>query len=178
MNINHLRSILPLLAMLGLLGLQACEIPKGEPNYPDPMAENYEKTGGSVLGSPGFKLFDDQAAEETPGVGLAVNAYLWRAALDTISFMPLSQVDAFGGVILTDWYSQPETPNSRMRVNIYILGQELRANGLRVSTFRQEKNQKGEWVDAIVQQMVSTQLEDAILTRARQLRIAADAPQK
>src|SRR5438445_3668103 len=82
-----------------------------------------------------------------PGVG--VNSLLWRASLDTISFMPLISADPFGGVIITDWYSPPQTPNERFKVNIYILGRALRADGIRASVFRQT-NETGSWADAPV----------------------------
>jgi hypothetical protein len=105
------------------------------------------------------------------GAGISVNGFLWRAALDTISFMPLAQADPFGGIILTDWYLPPETENERFKVNIYILDSELRADGLRVSVFRQRSNVNGTWVNATVSADTGTSLENAILKRARQMRV-------
>lgn len=167
-------------ALLSGMVLAACNgLPSTQPTYPDELAEKYKATGGSVLGSPGFKLFDDQAGKDDTGGGLAVNAYLWRATLDTISFMPMLQVDAFGGVIITDWYSSEDAKNERLKVNAYILGRELRANGIKISVFKQVRNAAGaEWEDAEVAKDVATKLEDAILTRARQLHIEGKAPQK
>ncbi|WP_114392212.1 DUF3576 domain-containing protein [Oleisolibacter albus] len=109
-----------------------------------------------------------------PAAGQAVNAYLWRAALDTLQFMPIQQADAFGGVILTDWYSPPATPSERFKINLYILDAALRADGVRATVFRQV-DQNGSWRDAPVAPETATQLEDSILTRARQLRQAATA---
>src|ERR1041384_2175779 len=83
-----------------------------------------------------------------PGVG--VNSFLWRASLDTVSFMPLASADPFGGVIITDWFSPPETPEERFKVNVYILGRELRADGLRVAVFRQNHAVDGRWIDSAV----------------------------
>ncbi len=104
-------------------------------------------------------------------VTLGVNSFLWHASLDTLSFMPLQSADPFGGVILTDWYSDPSDLNERMRVNIYILDRKLRADGLKIAVFRQTKS--GEtWVDAAVNPDTAVKLEDAILTRARELRLA------
>jgi hypothetical protein len=100
-----------------------------------------------------------------------VNSYLWRASLDTMSFMPLASADPFGGVIITDWYMPPEVSRERFKVNVYILGRDLRADGLRAAVFRQSQDLLGNWVDARVDQRTATDLEDAILTRARQLRI-------
>ena len=105
-------------------------------------------------------------------VTLGVNSYLWHASLDTLSFMPLQSADPFGGVIITDWYSDPQDPNERMRVTVYILDRRLRADGLRISTFRQTRSADG-WVDAQVNPDTANKLEDAILTRARELRLAS-----
>jgi len=105
------------------------------------------------------------------GTGISVNGFLWRAALDTISFMPLAQADPFGGVILTDWYRPPETVSERFKVNVYILDSELRADGLRVSVFRQRLDPNDVWVNAKVSPDTGTNLENSILKRARQMRV-------
>jgi len=104
--------------------------------------------------------------------GVGVNSYLWRATLDTVSFIPLASADPFGGVIITDWYSPPDNPNERFKVNVFILGRELRADGVRASVFRQTKDAGGQWADAPVDQKTGTDLENAILTRARQMRLS------
>jgi hypothetical protein len=114
---------------------------------------------------------DRRGAESGTGGGMAVNGYLWRASLDTMSFMPLTSADPFGGVIVTDWYVPPESPNERLKVQIYILDRQLRADGLRVTVFRQVRIGNGDWIDAEVKPETTAQLENAILTRARQLRI-------
>lgn len=103
------------------------------------------------------------------GSSLGVNAYLWRATLDTLSFMPLASADPFGGVIITDWYSPPAAPGERFRATAYILGRQLRSDGVRVSVFRQEMR-NGTWVDAPVANATTTELEDKVLARARELR--------
>lgn len=114
-------------------------------------------------------------AAARPAGTVTVNAFLWRAALDTVTFMPLVQADPYGGVILTDWYSPPATPSERFKINLYILDAALRADGVRATIFRQElKN--GVWIDAAVTAETGTQLEDTILTRARQLRQQSAAP--
>jgi len=86
--------------------------------------------------------------------------------------MPLVSADPFGGVIITDWYSPPQSPDERFKVNVYILGRALRADGIRASVFRQQLNGSAGWVDAQVASNTATDLENAILTRARQMRIA------
>jgi hypothetical protein len=102
---------------------------------------------------------------------LGVNSYLWHATLDTLAFMPLQSEDPFGGVIITDWYSSPQTPNERVKVTVYILDRRLRADGLKIAVFRQTKSNEG-WVDVAVNPDTSVKLTDAILTRARELRLA------
>ncbi|MEJ1967878.1 MAG: DUF3576 domain-containing protein [Rhizomicrobium sp.] len=104
---------------------------------------------------------------------LGVNSYLWHATLDTLSFIPLASADPFGGVVITDWYTAPQAPSERMKVTVYILDRNLRADGLKVAVFRQTKDAAGAWADAPVAGDTSTKLEDAILTRARELRLAS-----
>jgi len=122
----------------------------------------------------GITLFGESESDGTEGA-VAVNAFLWRASLDTISFMPLASADPFGGVIITDWYAPPETPGERFKVNVYILGRSLRADGLKVSVFRQTEGVGGRWSDAPVGAEVPGEFEEAVLTRARQLRMQAVA---
>ena len=101
---------------------------------------------------------------------LRVNGYLWQAAIETLSFMPLDSTDATGGVTVTDWYSHPSSPSERTKVQVSILDARLRADALRVVVNRQQQSSDG-WIDAPVQQATVAGLEDAILVRARQIRI-------
>jgi hypothetical protein len=103
---------------------------------------------------------------------LAINSYLWRAAVDTVSFAPLLQANAQNGVIITDWYANPRAPGERVKLTVAVLDPDLRADALRVSAARQV-NQNGAWVDAPVSAATVQKLEDIILTRARDLRRAA-----
>ena len=125
----------------------------------------------TIWGDSGFPMFGGGkgSGQETGGVGLGVNSFLWRATLDTISFMPVSSADPFGGVVITDWYSHAEVPNERFKLNVYILGRTLRADGIRVAVFRQVQETNG-WRDVPVPEQTDVKIEDAILTRARQLR--------
>lgn len=112
----------------------------------------------------------DRAASRVTTIG--VNAYLWRASLDTLSFMPLTQADASNGVIITDWYANPAAPTERVKVTVAILDQDLRADALRISTARQIYS-NGQWLDAVVRAGTVQKLEEAILAKARDLRRAA-----
>jgi hypothetical protein len=103
---------------------------------------------------------------------LAVNSYLWRAAVDTVSFAPLLQANPAAGVIITDWYSNPKAPGERVKLTVAVLDPDLRADALRVSAARQVY-QNGTWVDAPVAAATVQKLEDIILTRARDLRRSA-----
>lgn len=125
----------------------------------------------SLLGERGLNLGGLQTGDQGGGSGIAVNSFLWRASLDTIAFMPLASADPFGGVIITDWYSPPENPDERFKVNVYILDRQLRADGIRAAVFRQ-RLAGGQWAEAPVDKATSTELENAILTRARQLRVS------
>ena len=138
----------------------------------------YEKTTrrGTIFGPDGVgSLFGNRSPEGGGGLGgslVAVNSYLWRATLDTLSFMPLASADPFGGVVITDWYTPPETPAERFKMTIYILSRELRADGLRVAVFRQTQDSHGEWLGAEINGDTAVELENVILTRAREMRVA------
>jgi hypothetical protein len=105
-------------------------------------------------------------------VTLGVNSYLWHATLDTLSFLPLVSADPFGGVIISEWYVAPTSPNERLKVTVYIMDRSLRADGLKVVVFRQTRTANG-WQDAQASADTAHKLEDSILTRARELRLAS-----
>ena len=124
----------------------------------------------AVPGDKPHRRVATMAGSQVTSIG--VNSYLWRASLETLSFMPLLQADSAGGVIVTDWYANPDNPNERVKVTVTILDQDLRADALRVGASR-EVNQNGGWVAAPVQAATVQRLEDIILTKARDLRRSA-----
>lgn len=161
--------------MVGVL-VAGCSGANVEGEYPNRRRGDSQpyNTYDSVFGPGGISLGGSRrtpgAAEEEGGGGIGVNGFLWRASLDTVSFMPVSSADPFGGVIITDWYSPPESPDERFKMNVYILGRALRADGVRVAVFRQVADARGGWRDAPLADETGGQIEDAILTKARQLR--------
>jgi hypothetical protein len=112
------------------------------------------------------------AAKTAQTAGIGVNSYLWRASLDTLAFMPLASADPWGGTIITEWYVNPSHPNERLKATVYILDTRLRADGLNVTVFKQIKDASGQWVDAPVSNQTEIDIENSILTRARQLRLS------
>ena len=114
----------------------------------------------------------DDTPQASSAVGIGVNGHLWRASLDTLDFLPLETADPWGGIINYGWYSSPSTPNERIKATVYILDARLRADALNVTVNRQVRNEAGDWVEASVSAQTETDLENAILTRARQLRLA------
>ncbi len=132
----------------------------------------YEKQE-SIFGEDGLALLGGTPSSESAaaGSGIPVNTFLWRASLDTVSFMPLASADPFGGVIITEWYTPPDAPEERFKVNIFILDRALRSDGVRATVFRQALGGSGGWLDSPQKEDLDRRLEDAILTRARQLRI-------
>ena len=125
------------------------------------------KNPDTVFGGLTFGGKDSQG-EKTTGIG--VNSFLWRASLDTIAFMPLSQVEPFTGVITTDWYTSPETKNERFKMTVLVLDKVLRADAVKVSVFYEVFEKGKGWVTASVDPDLHDQLEETILARARELR--------
>ncbi len=177
-NRTWLGRLLMVFALCGpAMLLAGCENPRveevGEIDYSREKARFGDvDTGGGILDGVGIPLVGDPSTRNTGGgsAGIGVNTFLWRASLDTVSFMPLSSADPFGGVIITDWYSPPEIPSERFKMTVYILDRQLRADGVKVSVFRQQLASGNRWVDSSVGLGTATELENAILTRARQLR--------
>jgi hypothetical protein len=119
-------------------------------------------------------LFGSTKRNDDGGRGIGVNSFLWRASLDTLGFMPIANADPFGGTILTEWYQLPETPAERFKLNIFIIDRALRADGVRVTVFKQVRDASGAWVDTKVDPKMNGEIENSILTRARQLRQASE----
>jgi hypothetical protein len=143
---------------VGLISLGACGHKASGP-------EAYSAGGGGFLGV-------GKRAAPAPVAGIGVNSYLWRASLDTLAFMPLASADPYGGVIITDWYVNPEKPDERFKATVYILDTRLRADGLTVTVFRQVKAADGAWTDTSTSNQTQVDIENSILTRARQLRLS------
>ncbi|HEU0117807.1 MAG TPA: DUF3576 domain-containing protein [Alphaproteobacteria bacterium] len=162
------------LPFLAILALAACssEGIETDPSYGDKSHDDLYKYGSLMSDEGGINLFGGDKKKAGDNTGIGVNGFLWRAALDTISFMPIVSADPFGGVIITDWYSPPTTPDERTKLNVFIRDRDLRADGVKVSIFRQTKASDGSWKDAPVAAATSGSLENAILTRARQIRLA------
>jgi len=146
---NRKRGLIVLAAAASAVALAGCG------SVPNPLSRGNKA-----------KVAGDSAA------AISVNGYLWRATLDTLSFMPLQSADPYGGVIVTDWYVNPEKPDERFKVTAYILDARLRADGLNVAVFKQNRDATGAWIDAPHAGQTETDLENSILTRARQLRLS------
>ena len=170
------RPILLFIALIaGLVTITSCDKYRGEAKYPS--GADRTTTGGdiygkreSIFGTDGLS-FGGKKDKNDGSNGIGVNSYLWRASLDTVSFMPLASADPFGGVIITDWYTAAEKPDERFKVNVFILDKQLRSTGIKVKVFRQIQK-GGKWVDSTVADNTGPQMEEAILIRARQLRVA------
>ena len=154
------------ICIVAAVALSACSMfkPDNDRAPGQSRVSDTDHSGHPLFGGGGGNNNGGQAA-------IGVNSYLWRASLDTLNFMPLASADPFGGVIITDWYSDPTTPTERFKATVYILDTRLRADALNVSIFRQTQV-NGAWTDASVDPDTEIQIENAILTRARQLRLS------
>ncbi len=163
-----------------LVGCSGVPIEQPEWSPYDPKDQARRQRYGTITGTDGITLFgmgrrgtEQAASNGGGGGGIGVNAYLWRASLETLDFIPLASADPFGGLIVTDWYQPAEAPDERFKIQVLIRDVALRADAVRVSVLRQRRDPKGGWLDVPADPRVATELEDKILTRARQIRIAA-----
>ena len=169
-------------ALLAALAVAGCSSDAVKPN---PTPADFGGLGSGTAGDPsstrmggsdsgtifgiGKGSKDKDQGTGGGGSGIGVNAFLWRGALDTISFMPLASADPFGGVIITDWYTPPGTSGERFKATVYILSRDLRSDGVRVNIYRQVL-QNGQWVDATVADSTVGDIENKVLARARHMR--------
>ena len=179
-NTTHVTLKLLCLALTSSFILSACGGPGVEYNYPrrgSGGVPTYEKEKAGIFGEGGLTIFNsegDSSNKNSGGSsGIGVNSFLWRASLDTVAFMPLVSADPFGGVILTDWYGPPDSVNERYKITLFILGTALRSDGVRAQVFKQKRTSSTGWQDARPDETLDRDLENAILTRARQLRITS-----
>lgn len=143
---------------------------------PETNPTDMPKGPGLFSGESGniLEAFKGNKNSAETGGNIGVNIYLWRAALESVAFMPITQADSNGGVIVTDWYSNPAQPDERVRANVLILGKTLRADALKVSLFRQVR-EGGVWKDSAIAPATITALEDTILTKARAIKVQSRA---
>ncbi|OYW13640.1 MAG: hypothetical protein B7X02_01690 [Rhodospirillales bacterium 12-54-5] len=162
-----------LFMLLLALTTAACGL-KSDENTSYPIDDKDERRArvGKLSGDEGIVVAGAATKKnDSANNPLSVNSFLWRATLDTLAFMPLLSADPWGGTILTDWYEDPKARGERFKVNALILDKQLRADNIKITTFRQKKTAKGAWEDAAVDPSTGRKLEDAVLTRARQLRV-------
>jgi hypothetical protein len=170
------------LLLLSGVAIGGCNTQRTMPEFTvfDPKEQRQRDRSGTFTGRDGITIFgtgnseaaQQAAAANSGGGGIGVNAYLWRGALETINFMPLASADPFGGLIITDWYQPAGLADERLKVHVLILDRSLRADGVQVAVFRQLRDARGDWVDEPVDTKTVSELEDKILTKARELRIA------
>ena len=137
-------------------------------------AENRLRTGGGLFGKKagiGGAFGNKESNNAVSSIGMPINPYLWKGSLETIGFMPLSSADPFGGIIITDWYSDGQTINERCKINIFIKGLELKTSNLKVNTFCQSF-ENNRWIDLPTDASQSAQLENAILNKAKRIKLA------
>lgn len=170
--------------LLSALLISSCSFFSGldkKTEYPKSKEDERRARAGKLTGD-GIKLFGGKGSDggifgggKSADVGIGINSYLWRATLDTLSFMPLASADPFGGVIITEWYEDPAVPGERFKVNVVITDSELRVNAVKVSVFKQKYSNSRGWRDAEPSAKVATDLENKILTKARALRVERES---
>ncbi len=150
--------------------MSACSNVSTESKAPADRDDKRKLGFGSIAGED-FLTFGGPKKQGTSAPQATVNKYLWKASLQTLEFIPLASIDAVGGVIVTDWYTAANSPKEKLKVSVYIQGNVLRADAVKVMLYKQMQNAQGAWVQAVTDAKVSVDLENIILSRARQLRL-------
>lgn len=169
-----------LLVMAGLMLTNCADGPGSSredvPDYPMDPEDRRNLRHGKLTGEGGLKLFGgDDSTEEGGGASpIGVNSFLWQATLDTLTFMPITSADPFGGVVLTDWYEDPQATGERFKVTALILGRSLRTDAIKVTVHKQALDENNQWRDRPVNADLGRKLEDTILTQARELRVISN----
>lgn len=169
------RIVFLLLSLSLLLSVNACSSSDslgGDASYPKSKEDERRERIGKIGGEKGLFSFgrDSDSDDAGAATGISVNSYLWRATLDTISFMPLLSADPFGGIIITDWYENPNARGERFKMTITITSKKLNSDSVKVTVFKQALR-SDTWRDEVASLSVARDLENKILTRARQLRV-------
>jgi hypothetical protein len=177
MPVKHFSGLLIVVATTLLLSACGTGTKREDaPDYPIDPEHARELRHGKLTGEGGLKLFggDDSDANGGGNSPIGVNSFLWRATLDTLTFMPITSADPFGGVILTDWYEDPKAPGERFKITALILDRSLRTDAIKVTVHKQSKGQDNLWHDQPVNEALARKLEDTILTQARELRVKSE----
>lgn len=161
-------TVFALLAMVGCNGAGGSI--ESTSDYPKTWEERQQEQMGKLSGPEGIVLFGGKSKSSAATEGISVNSYLWRATLDTIYKMPLISADPFSGVVITDWYRANDRANERFKFNIYIIGNELRSDAVRVTVFKQLLNKQGAWADSLNNDAMASEIENKILLKARAIK--------
>ncbi len=161
------------ISVLALTLLAGCSGVNPDSQYPKPREVVDRARIGKITGEEGLTLFGGKRSRSSTADAINVNAYLWRATLDVVHFMPLLSADPFGGTVLTDWYQSPEHKKERFKVNVFIIGAELRSDALKVTAFRQVQDNSGNWRDQNVHPALAKEIEEKILLKARDLKVSS-----
>lgn len=172
-SVRNTKQILFLGISLMLAGCSADLTPKEGQEAPLTREEKRKTNFGKLFGDDFLFFGESKKFDPNANVGMRVNPFLWQASLDVLSFIPLASADANGGVIITEWYNAPGKPNERIKVTTRINDRQLRADAITVVIHKQVRAKNNEWVHATVEPGVITDMEDIILTKARQLKVRA-----
>ena len=162
-----MKKLLSCVCLLTLLS--SCSSMDLSHEYPKSREQLEEEKMGKLTGEDGIVLFGGKG-KNAATEGINVNSYLWRATLDTVYFMPLISADPFGGTILTDWYAKKPNSKERYKLNIFVIGGELRSDAIRVAAFKQVLGKNGAWMDVDASHEIAADIENKILLRAREIK--------
>ena len=185
MSVRHYRALAALAASLSLAVAACTASPPAEQARDQPSATETQQASSSEPGEIDTEATiwtvlglakKESVKDPGPQTGRTVSPILWQAAHDTLDFVKYASEDPLTGSIVTDWYSPPGNPDLRYRVNVFILSRALHSDSLTVTIDRQQRSADGQWAETTIARQAETDLENAILSRARQLKRAWATP--
>ena len=174
MNIKLFSSILTKIILFVLIALlinqcgiyrktDAREIPTNAKDRVKKNIEEGKKIKFGQLGSRGSGKFEFATSNE-----------MWRATVDILDFMPLSNADYGGGVIITDWYNENNSKNESIKIMVQFLSNEIRADGIKITVYNKKCNSDNNTncsTSVDDENSIGQELKLAILRKAAELKV-------
>jgi hypothetical protein len=134
---------------------------------PDPQkrAREFADKGGGIFGD-----INNKKSSST-SVDFASSNVMWKATLKTLEFLPLSNTDYSGGIIVYDWYSQTNNPREQIKISVRFLSNELKSDSIKVIAHKKICDSAEKCSNSTLDEKFSNTVKENIITSARLLKI-------